>query len=424
MNADGSLQTQVLPAPTTFGCNPFPPDALGAPAWSPDGSKIVFSRFTCTRDPDSHEIPAYDLYTVKPDGTGEARLVTEGTGPRWSPDGTKVGYTHFCFGGGCTDVRWTTADGSQQFLVYQTDLSAESFIDWSPDGQLMNGCGEGYCFTVHPDGTGLQKNVPVGHWSPDGKKLTSFGYVAGPPGQYDIFTYNTDGSAQTNITNTPNSDEFGADWQPIPYTGYPRPKGASPFQTYLVPAYKQCPELAANRTHGAPLAFPSCNPPVQTSNFLTVGTPDANGQGAKSRGIVFFAVRPDNPPTSPADVVIATSITDVRNKAGLTDYTGGLQEVVTWRVTDNYNGPSLTEPATMVDIPFPVNVPCTVTPDLTVGSTCAIRTTANAVVPGTVKPKKRMIVALGQAQVYDGGASGVPGSADATLFLDQGIFIP
>jgi hypothetical protein len=114
----------------------------------------------------------------------------------------------------------------------------------------------------------------------------------------------------------------------------------------------------------------------------------------------------------------------VRNKADLSDYLGGLQANATWRVTDNYNGPSLTEAATMVDIPFPVNVPCAVTPDLTIGSTCAIRTTANAVVPGAIKPKKRMIVALGQVQVYDGGASGVPGSADATLFLDEGIFIP
>jgi hypothetical protein len=27
-------------------------------------------------------------------------------------------------------------------------------------------------------------------------------------------------------------------------------------------------------------------------------------------------------------------------------------------------------------------------------------------------------------EVYDGGASGVPGSSDATLFEDQGVFVP
>src|SRR6266540_822347 len=60
-----------------------------------------------------------------------------------------------------------------------------------------------------------------------------------------------------------------------------RPKGASPLHASLVPAYKQC-TGTGNRTHGAPLAFPSCAPPVQTSNSLTVGTPDANGAGANS----------------------------------------------------------------------------------------------------------------------------------------------
>ena len=63
---------------------------------------------------------------------------------------------------------------------------------------------------------------------------------------------------------------------------HPRPKGATPLRVSIVPAFKQC--TAPNRTHGAPLAFPSCNPPVQTSNFLTVGSPDANGAPANSVG--------------------------------------------------------------------------------------------------------------------------------------------
>ena len=59
-----------------------------------------------------------------------------------------------------------------------------------------------------------------------------------------------------------------------------RPKGATPFRVPTVPAFKGCLTGSANDTHGAPLAFPSCNPPVQTSSFLTVGTPDANGAHA------------------------------------------------------------------------------------------------------------------------------------------------
>ncbi len=85
-----------------------------------------------------------------------------------------------------------------------------------------------------------------------------------------------------------------------------RPKGATPLRASLVPSFKAC--TVPNRTHGAPLAFPSCNPPVQTSNFLTIGSPDANGAGANSTGFILLKVKP----TSPEDVLITSSITDVR----------------------------------------------------------------------------------------------------------------
>src|SRR5262245_2308153 len=85
-----------------------------------------------------------------------------------------------------------------------------------------------------------------------------------------------------------------------------RPKGATPLKVPLVPAYQEC--TSANRTHGAPLAFPSCSPPGQSSNILTVGTPDANGAAANSVSFVRLDVRA----TSPEDVLIRTRITDVR----------------------------------------------------------------------------------------------------------------
>jgi hypothetical protein len=198
------------------------------------------------------------------------------------------------------------------------------------------------------------------------------------------------------------------------YANHPRPRGATPFRTSLVPAYKQC--TAPNRSHGAPLDYSSCNPPQQTSDYLTLGTMDANGQPAESTGVVKFAVRPQ-------DVLLVFVITDVRNKSDLSDYTGGLQEVVNWRLTDHYNGPSLTESATMLDIPFPANMPCgtTITDD---GAICGMQTSVNAIVPGTAKAGQRAVVELGQVLVYDGGADGDPATAPNTLFLDQGIFVP
>ena len=114
---------------------------------------------------------------------------------------------------------------------------------------------------------------------------------------------------------------------------HPRPKGATPLRVSMVPAYNQC--AAPNRTHGPPLAFPSCNPPVQSSTAITVGSPDANGAAANSEGFVKLEVIVGVPgPPDDSDVGITANITDVRCKAGTTacgaanaadgaDYTGG-----------------------------------------------------------------------------------------------------
>ena len=69
---------------------------------------------------------------------------------------------------------------------------------------------------------------------------------------------------------------------------HPRPAGAKPIRLSLVPAYSPC--AAPNRTHGPPLAFPSCNPPAQTSAQATVGTPDANGAPASFNS--YFRINP------------------------------------------------------------------------------------------------------------------------------------
>jgi hypothetical protein len=210
-----------------------------------------------------------------------------------------------------------------------------------------------------------------------------------------------------------------------------RPKGASPLRASLVPSFKAC--ATPNRTHGTPLAFPSCNPPVQTSNFLTIGSPDANGAGANSNGFILLRVKA----TSPEDVLIDSTITDVRCKAGTSatvcnsantgdgpDYSGEIQGNAQIRISDHYNGPGLNEAATVVDIPFPVNGSCVNTTATTIGGTCDTHTTANTVVPGSVKDTQRGVVEIQQLQVSDGGADGLVSTADNTLFEVQGIFIP
>jgi hypothetical protein len=153
-----------------------------------------------------------------------------------------------------------------------------------------------------------------------------------------------------------------------------------------------------------------------------MGTPDANGQGAKSVGAVTIAARAGNSSTPPdeADIRLKLFIGDVRRSADLSDYTGEVAPRVVVRLTDRDAGiPSTTE------FPFSYPVPCSGTASTAVGSDCALTTTADSVVPGLVTESQRSVWALDRFDVYDGGADGdadTPG--DNARFLTQGVFIP
>jgi acyl-homoserine-lactone acylase len=191
--------------------------------------------------------------------------------------------------------------------------------------------------------------------------------------------------------------------------GYPRPRGASPLRVSLVPAYKPC--TTPNRTHGAPLAFGSCSPPAQVSQALTVGTGDSNGKSAASVGGVLLK-------ETGGDVAIDAALTDVSERPGLGDYTGELQARMSLRITDKFNaaspGDPQTDAGTVQDSPFGFAVPCTATADTTGGS-CRVSTTANALVPGSVRSGDRAVWQLGSIGMYD---------ANDDLFATQGVFVP
>jgi plastocyanin len=209
--------------------------------------------------------------------------------------------------------------------------------------------------------------------------------------------------------------------------GYPRPKSAASVKASLTPSYRQCQAASQNRTHGPPLAHPSCNPPVKASDFLTVGTPDANMAGANSTGSAKFTLVPGDPaPGDQADFGVSVLITDVRHNGG-TDYAGELQLRVPWNITSRNNtvspGGPYDQPATG-DTIFTAAIPCATTDSMTVGSTCSLTTTADALMPGAVPEDKRSIFAFGKVELLDGGADGVASTAGNTVFASQGLFVP
>ena len=240
---------------------------------------------------------------------------------------------------------------------------------WSPDNsklafQKVDATGWTQIYTIKPDGSGLaqvttgatHKREPV--WSPDGTKIAFTGTLDGQA-LPDVYTMNADGTNVIRVTSTPEVDG-NLDWQPIPINAYPRPVGAYPTRVSLVPAYQPC--STPNRTHGPPLGFGSCNPPSQEPGQLTVGTPDSNGQGAKSVGHLRVTTVTGNPATTAdeADVKVLGNITDVRLRSGLSDYTGDLQARLRIQITDKDNTPHPGGPgaATVQEFTQSLPIPC------------------------------------------------------------------
>jgi hypothetical protein len=106
---------------------------------------------------------------------------------------------------------------------------------------------------------------------------------------------------------------------------------------------------------------------------------------------------------------------------------------VSMRITDRANGPGADENGTMVDTLLEMPVTCVGTGASTVGSTCALNTTLDALIPGLVREKDRAIWQLGQVTVRDAGPNGTGygagcptscGDGDEATFLRQGLFVP
>jgi hypothetical protein len=224
---------------------------------------------------------------------------------------------------------------------------------------------------------------------------------------------------------------------------HPRPQGASPLRVSLVPAYNEC--FSGSSEHALPGPVPSCRPPVQSSNYVTVGTPDANGAPARSIGFGRYSVVVGTPgPPSDSDINIDYEITDVRckpatsacgsaNTTGGPDYTGELFANATGQYTDHRNGPSGqlggTEAGTTVVMPWTPNgviLSCSATADPTIGSTCEVHTTANAQSSGgfVVDGRRQWLEKLSLIEVWDGGADGIAWPEHGDLFATEGIFIP
>jgi len=235
---------------------------------------------------------------------------------------------------------------------------------------------------------------------------------------------------------------------------HPRPGAGANFRVPLVPSFKQC--TAPNSTHVAPLALPSCTPPVLQSNMLTTGTAGAGSGFAKLNVLCTDAQVPPCTPNDgidTEDIAVTGSATDVRCSAVTpscaavgADYTGKLIAASVIRITDHANGTPATVctngagnapcvTATVADVTFSVPIQCTATGGAN-GSNCNVNTTIDTLVPTTVKEFQRGVISIFGIVANDEGPDGsvspgggftcppICGSGDETRYADQGLFIP
>jgi dipeptidyl aminopeptidase/acylaminoacyl peptidase len=115
MNPDGTDQRQVTDTPGHEGA-----------IWSPDGTRILL-----LSDQDMADYINWIIYSAKPDGT-DRRRITTGTNPHWSPDGTKIAFTRYDPTTELGAAYVINADGTGERLVRDTPYDDDIVVGWEP----------------------------------------------------------------------------------------------------------------------------------------------------------------------------------------------------------------------------------------------------------------------------------------------------
>lgn len=186
------------------------------PPFTPEPGRILFS---ARSDP---HCPLYEyLYVINSDGSNTRQLTTfsgMATEPDWSPDGAKIVFTRYYATGSCSiyiddgAISLMNAYGSSL-----TRLGAGHAPDRSPDGQMIVFASDGDIYAMRSDGSD-RRQLTTGSasdgdpaWSPDGRQIA---FSSNREGRYHIYVMNADGSGVVRLTSHSAGHADSPAWSP------------------------------------------------------------------------------------------------------------------------------------------------------------------------------------------------------------------